>query len=200
MLFHSLLPILHSLLTIHLMSYEYLKAIHIIFVVTWFAGLFYMPRLLIYNVEANDKPQEAREILQKQFAIMMKRLWFGITWPSAIITLAMGLTVLFSGKWNIALANGSALWLWIKLILVLLLYLYHLSTHKIFKQQLAGVFKYSSQQLRMWNEIATIFLICIVMLVVVKQGVSLVWGLIGTVLLVLILMTAIRIYRKLRKS
>ena len=182
------------------MSYEYLKAIHIIFVVTWFAGLFYMPRLLIYNVEANDKPQEAREILQKQFAIMMKRLWFGITWPSAIITLAMGLTVLFSGKWNIALANGSALWLWIKLILVLLLYLYHLSTHKIFKQQLAGVFKYSSQQLRMWNEIATIFLICIVMLVVVKQGVSLVWGLIGTVLLVLILMTAIRIYRKLRKS
>jgi putative membrane protein len=63
--------------------YLYLKALHIIFIVTWFAGLFYFPRLFIYNTEANDKPAYVRHALQEQFAIMMKRLWYGITWPSA---------------------------------------------------------------------------------------------------------------------
>ncbi|MFT3704224.1 MAG: CopD family protein [Agriterribacter sp.] len=64
------------------MMYPYIKALHIIFVITWFAGLFYMPRLLVYNTEANDKPPVAKEALQEQFTIMMKRLWYGITWPS----------------------------------------------------------------------------------------------------------------------
>ena len=67
--------------------YTYIKALHIIFVVTWFAGLFYFPRLFIYNTEANDQPVAVKEALQTQFRIMMKRLWYGITWPSAILTL-----------------------------------------------------------------------------------------------------------------
>ena len=157
-------------------AYLYFKAIHIIFVVTWFAGLFYMPRLLIYNAEANDKPKEIKEALQSQFAIMMKRLWYGITWPSAILTLIFGLTVLLKGGWAGLLFKQEGLWLTLKLILVLFLYAYHFVTHIIFKQQLKGIFKISAQQLRMWNEIATIFLISIVMLVVVKQGISLIWG------------------------
>ena len=73
---------------------------HIIFVVTWFAGLFYMPRLLVYNTEANDKPQPARKVLQEQFTLMMKRLWYGITWPSAVLTLILGLTVMVKGGWH----------------------------------------------------------------------------------------------------
>ncbi|MEN9951582.1 MAG: hypothetical protein RLY85_2334, partial [Bacteroidota bacterium] len=76
------------------MHTEYIKALHIIFVVTWFAGLFYMPRLFIYNTEANLLADPERSILQKQFAVMLRRLWFGITWPSAVITLLMGLWIL----------------------------------------------------------------------------------------------------------
>ena len=62
--------------------YAYLKALHIIFIVTWFAGLFYIVRLFIYNTEAGDKDAVERDILRRQFGIMMKRLWYGITWPS----------------------------------------------------------------------------------------------------------------------
>jgi len=181
-------------------AYLYLKALHIIFVVTWFAGLFYMPRLLIYNVEANTQPVAVRTVLQTQFGIMMKRLWYGITWPSAILTLLLGLTVLFKGGWFHLLFKSEGIWLTLKLCLVLFLYAYHIATHVIFKQQLKGVFKLNSQQLRMWNELTTIFLICIVMLVVVKQGISLFWGLVGTALLVIALMLAIKIYKRIRNK
>ncbi|MFT3902818.1 MAG: CopD family protein [Niabella sp.] len=180
------------------MTYLYLKAVHIIFVVTWFAGLFYTPRLLIYNAEANDKPAEARQVLQAQFTIMMKRLWFGITWPSALITLVMGLWVMIESGWVNMLFRQVGLWLLLKLILVIFLYAYHLSLHYILRQQVKGVFKYSSDQLRLWNEVATVLLIAIVMLVVVKQGISLVWGLAGTVLLVLLLLSAIKMYKRVR--
>jgi protoporphyrinogen IX oxidase len=179
--------------------YLYLKALHIIFIVTWFAGLFYFPRLFIYNTEANDKPDAIKEALQLQFGIMMKRLWYGITWPSAVLTLIFGLWVLMKGPWHDFLFEPSGRWLLIKLIFVFFLYLYHFSLHIIFKQQIKGVFKYSSQQLRIWNEVATIFLICIVMLVVVRENISVVWGLVGLVLFIVILMSAIRIYKVLRK-
>lgn len=178
--------------------YLYLKALHIIFIVTWFAGLFYMPRLLIYNTEAGSKPAEARDVLRSQFSIMMKRLWFGITWPSAVITLILGLSVLWKGDWFEVFASQT--WLHIKLAFVVLLYTYHFSLHVLLKQQLKGIFKYSSQQLRIWNEVATIFLISIVMLVVVKKSLSFVWGLVGLIGLIIILMLAIRIYKKLRSK
>jgi len=178
--------------------YLYLKALHIIFIVTWFAGLFYFPRLFIYNTEAIDKPIAIKEALQLQFGIMMKRLWYGITWPSAVLTLIFGLWVLIKGPWLDFLFEPAGRWLLIKLIFVLFLYLYHFSLHIIFKQQIRGVFKYSSQQLRVWNEVATIFLICIVMLVVVRENISIVWGLAGLILFIVLLMSAIRIYKMLR--
>jgi len=87
----------------------------------------------------------------------------------------------------------------IKLIFVLFLYVYHFSLHIIFKQELKGIFKYSSQQLRVWNELATIFLIAIVMLVVVKENMSVVWGMVGLLLFIVLLMSAIKIYKMLRK-
>ncbi|MEJ0103166.1 MAG: CopD family protein [Bacteroidota bacterium] len=178
--------------------YLYLKALHIIFVVTWFAGLFYMPRLLIYNTEAGSKPEEARKILREQFSKMMKPLWFGITWPSAVLTLILGLIVLFDGGW--AGTFRIQIWLHIKLVFVFFLYLYHFSLHILFKQQSKGIFKYTSQQLRIWNEVATIFLVAIVMLVVVKQNMSFVWGLAGLILFVLLLMSAIKIYKIIRNK
>ena len=128
--------------------YSYLKALHIIFVVTWFAGMFYMPRLFIYNVEASAKPPEIEAALRSQFMIMQKRLWYGITWPSAIVTLILGPIILFhpSMGWYHMVFLPEGKWLLIKLIFVVLLYVYHFTLHIIFKQQLKGVFKYSSQQ------------------------------------------------------
>ena len=152
--------------------YFYVKALHIIFIVTWFSGLFYIVRLYIYNTEANDKPAAERDVLQAQFNIMIRRLWLGITWPSAIATLVFG-------GWMLYMFNSLPTWLIIKIGFVLGLYLYHFSLHHIYRQQMAGKFTYTSQQLRIWNEVATIFLFAIVMLVVVKENMSLVWGLVG---------------------
>jgi putative membrane protein len=180
--------------------YPYLKALHIIFIVTWFAGLFYMPRLFIYATEAGEKTEAEKNILRAQFSIMMKRLWYGITWPSAILTLILGPVVMFTGGWDKIVVRPEGKWLLIKLIFVLFLYVYHWSLHKIFKQEINGVYKYSSQQLRIWNEVATIFLIAIVMLAVVKQSISWLWGVSGLVLFVFLLMSAIRIYKLLRKK
>jgi len=180
--------------------YLYYKALHIIFVVTWFAGLFYMPRLFIYNTEAGNKDAVAKQVLREQFALMMKRLWYGITWPSAIITLIMGASLLFHPdyKWYTLLFQEGGFWLLIKLIFVALLYFYHYSLHVIFKQEINGIFKYTSQQLRIWNEIATIILVAVVMLVVVRQSISLVWGLAGLGLFIALLMSAIKIYKLVR--
>jgi putative membrane protein len=173
--------------------YAYIKALHIIFIVTWFAGMFYMPRLFIYNAETKDKPEPVRAALQEQFGIMMKRLWYGITWPSAVLTLILGTTVWY-------LLGVTPQWLVIKLVFVVGLYAYHFSLHAIFKQQQKGIFKYSSQQLRVWNEVATIFLVAIVMLVVVKQSLSFVWGIVGLLLFVILLMSAIKIYKIIREK
>jgi putative membrane protein len=171
--------------------YLYIKAIHIIFIVTWFAGMFYIVRLFIYNTEAGEKNEMEREILRRQFAIMSKRLWLGITWPSAL------LTIIFGG-WTAWLFGFVPAWLWIKLALVCGLYLYHFTLHRIYAEQQKGIFRFSSQQLRIWNELATVFLVAIVILVVVKQNLSVVWGLLGLLLFIVLLMSAIRIYKLIR--
>lgn len=179
--------------------YLYLKALHIIFIVTWFAGLFYIVRLFIYNREAADKPEPGKSILQEQYSLMIRRLWYGITWPSALLTLAFGIWVMLDAKWHKLIFTPAGTWLLLKLIFVILLYIYHYSLQVIYKQQLKGIFKYSSQQLRVWNEVATIMLVAIIMLVTVKQGMSMVWGLVGLLGFILVLMAAIRIYKITRE-
>lgn len=173
--------------------YFYIKALHIIFVVTWFAGLFYMVRLFIYSAEANEKQEPEKTILFKQLALMQNRLWYIITWPSAVLTFIFG-------GWLWYLYGSLPTWLLVKLCFVLGLFLYHLSLHTIFKQQEKGIFKYSSQQLRMWNEVATLFLVIIVMLAVVKQMLSVAWAVGGMIAFAVVLMIAIKLYKKYRKD
>ena len=173
--------------------YLYVKAFHIIFIVTWFAGLFYMPRLLIYTVEAIEKKQEGSQLLIQQFKLMQKRLWYGITWPSAIITLIFG-------TWMLVLYGSIPNWMVTKLLFVVGLYIYHYLTHLIFKQQQQDVFKYSSMKLRIWNEVATLFLVAIVFLVVVKDGLAWANALGGMIVFILVLLAAIKIYKKVRKA
>jgi len=174
------------------MTFLYFKAAHIIFVVTWFAGLFYMPRLFIYNTEAAELPEPAaREALQRQLLLMQRRLWYGITWPSAVITLAMGLSTWYH-------YGATPDWLIYKLVFVALLYGYHLTCHLIFRQQQRGNLRYTSTQLRIYNEVATLFLVGIVALVVLKDVASLGWVLVGLVAFAGVLMAAIRIYKRAR--
>lgn len=178
------------------MSYFYLKALHIIFIVTWFSAMFYIVRLFIYSTEAKDKPEPERQILQTQLNRMAGRLWYGIGWPSAILTLLLGPAVLWQGGY---LQNfGAHTWLHIKLGFVVLLYLYFFSLHRIFKRIQQGNYSWSSGRLRLWNEVATLFLVAIVMLAVVKQAMSWVWGLVGLLVLAVALMIAIRLYKRLR--
>ena len=180
--------------------YLYLKALHIVFIVTWFAGLFYIVRLFIYNTEALDKREEEATILQQQFGVMIRRLWLGITWPSALITLVLGPWLMWQGGWHRSLGDEGGQWLAVKLFFVLGLYFYHYSLHVLYKQQMGGIFRYSSQKLRMWNEVATVFLVAIVMLATVKKSISFVWGLAGLVVFVLVLLGAIRTYKRLRQQ
>ena len=177
------------------MTHLYFKAVHIIFIVTWFAGLFYMPRLLIYITEAHEKQEPEKSILLNQFKIMASRLWLGITWPSAILTLAMGTSMLINQpEW---LSYG---FMHIKLTLVLLLYGYHFSLQHIFSLLKKDIVKYSSQQLRIWNEVATLFLIGIVFLIVLKDALSMLWGIAGLLLVTFLIMMGIRIYKKTRNE
>lgn len=179
------------------MDYLYLKALHIIFVVTWFAGLFYIVRLFIYHVEAEDETPEAKAILQKQYKIMSSRLWYGITWPSAILTAIFAFWLLFGtdiGK-NWLLMP----WMHIKLVFVAALYFYHFVCHRIFSQLQKNQIKYSSFKLRIWNEVATVLLFAIVFLVVLKDAIGWVWGIAGLLLFSVLLMIGIKWYKKMRK-
>lgn len=173
--------------------YFYIKALHIIFIVTWFSGLFYIVRLFVYAAEAHEKPEPERSILLQQYKIMQTRLWYGITWPSAILTLIFG-------SWIGMLYGSLPSWLLIKLFFVAALFAYHLIIHSIFLQQKKDIFRWSSQQLRIWNEVATILLIAIVMLAVVKQILNVAWGMAVLVLVAVLLMFAIKIYKRMRKT
>jgi putative membrane protein len=176
------------------MTALYLKAVHIIFIVTWFAGMFYMPRLFVYIIEANNKPEPEKSILLKQLNLMASRLWYAITWPSAVVTACMGAALLIhTPAW---LQYG---FMHIKLTLVFLLYLYHLSLHRIFKQLQRGEVRYTSQQMRFWNEVSTLFLISIVFLIVLKDALSMIWGLVGLLVVVLLITIGIKLYKKYRK-
>jgi len=177
------------------MAFEYLKALHIIFVVTWFAGLFYIVRIFIYQTEAMERPEEEKKILLPQLNLMAQRLWYIITWPSAILTLIFGFGVLYYRWGYMQLGFMHA-----KLGFVLLLYIYHFICDKIFKDLRKGESKWTSTQLRIWNEASTVLLFAIVFLIVLKSLVSMVWGIIGLLGLSLIMMLGIKWYKKVRES
>jgi putative membrane protein len=172
----------------------YWKALHIIFVVTWFAGLFYIIRLFIYDVEANEKSQVEKDILQTQLRLMERRLWYGITWPSAILTIITGSYL------AIAMQYYTSFWMILKFGFVILLFLYHLICQRIINQLHEGTSKWTSMQLRLWNELATLFLVSIVFIVVLKDTLGLLYGMVGLVIVTVALLLAINLYKKLRSK
>ena len=173
--------------------YQYIKALHLIFVITWFAGLFYIPRLFIYHIEASAKPAPEKEILSKQLQLMARRLWNIITWPSAILAI-------FFAIWLLVLMPEwlQQSWMHVKLAFVLLLILYHLKTHQIFKQLQRNEIKYTSRFMRIWNEGATLILFAVIFLVILKSAISWLFGVVGIAVLGLLLMLGIRLYKRVR--
>ncbi len=173
--------------------YPYIKSLHLIFVITWFAGLFYIPRLFIYHIEANDKPSPEKEILIKQFKLMTKRLWFIITWPSAILAIFFAIILLI-----ILPSWLQQPWMHLKLGFVVLLIIYHLKSHQIYAQLQNDVIKWTSTKMRFWNEGSTMILFSIIFLVIIKDTVNWIYGVIGLFLLAILLMLGIRLYKRIR--
>jgi len=175
--------------------YATIKALHIIFVVTWFAGLFYVVRLFIYHSETKEKSSPEKEILQKQYQLMTRRLWTIIARPSAILTLVLASLLLMSPIGNAYLKQP---WMHIKLTFVFLLYVYHFLSHIVYKQLQKNEIKYTSSQLRIWNEVATIILFSVVFLVVLKTTLGWVFGVAGILGLMIFLMLGIKLYKSIR--
>jgi len=173
--------------------YNYIKALHLIFVITWFAGLFYIVRLFIYQIEASHKPSPDKEILGKQLAIMANRLWNIITWPSAILTLIFAGTLLYLNQGLLHVP-----WMQIKLGFIVLLYLYHFKCHQIYKQLQRGEVKYTSGYMRLFNEGATVILFSVVFLVIVRHQLNWIFGVLGIIAFSIILMILVKIYKRYR--
>ena len=175
--------------------YPYIKSLHLIFIITWFAGLFYIVRLFVYQIEASQKPSPEKEIIGEQLKIMASRLWNIITWPSMILAL-------FFGIWLISmrmffLSDG---WMQVKLVFVILLIIYQFKCHQIFKQLQNGVVKYSSNFMRLFNEAPTIILFSVVFLVILKDGVNWIYGTVGIIIFAILLMMGYKIYKRIREK
>ena len=175
--------------------YNYILAIHIIFVVCWMAGLFYMVRLFIYHTEAQDKPEPDRTILSKQFEIMESKLWWIITTPSMYFVVAAGIIMLCKAPGWLQMG-----WMHIKLTFVIGLIVYHFICQNKMNQMRKGIYKWTSTQLRLWNELATLLLFAIVFLAVLKNSLSWIFGVAGIIAFSLALMSAVKVYKHFREK
>ena len=146
------------------MDYLIAKCIHIIFVVSYFAGIFYMVRLFIYHTEALEKEDPERSILHKQFSFMEERLWNIITVPALILMVLSGIYMFYAMQW-VYFTQG---WMHVKLLFIVFLFVYHYYSWHIMKRLQAGQTTLTSVQLRMLNEVATIILFVVVFAVVLR--------------------------------
>ncbi|AZB73093.2 protoporphyrinogen oxidase HemJ [Synechococcus elongatus] len=175
-------------------AYYWFKAFHIVGVVVWFAGLFYLVRLFIYHVEANDKPEPARSILQEQYGLMEKRLLNIITTPGMLVTVSMAIALLITQPDY--LQQG---WMHAKLAFVAVLLGYHHYCVRLLKKLQAGTCQWTGQQLRALNEAPTLLLVLIVMLVIFKNQFptsASVWLMVG---LVVTMLATIQLYARKRR-
>lgn len=174
--------------------YLYAKAIHIIFVVCWMAGLFYMVRLFIYHTEAKSRSIDEYKILHKQFGLMERKLWWVITTPSMYLTIVAAAFMMHLNP-----AWWYQPWMHVKLVFVLGLIVYHFICQRILFKLNAETSKWSSTQLRLWNELATVLLFAIVFTVVLKSAINWIYGVVGLILFAIMLMIAVKIYKKFRE-
>jgi putative membrane protein len=152
-----------------------------------------MPRLFVYHIEAFSKEEPEKSILGKQLKLMTKRLWLIITWPSAVLAIIFAtLLIYLQPIWL------EQPWMQVKLGFVVLLIAYHVKCHLIFKELQKDVVKWTSNQMRLWNEGATIILFSVIFLVIVRDAINWIYGVIGIILFSVILMLGFKIYKRIR--
>lgn len=177
------------------MVYLYAKAIHIIFVICWMSGLFYMPRLFIYHTEARDKGREAYDVLHREFSKMEKLLWWVITTPAMYVTVISALVMLFYSPGLLSMG-----WMHVKLTFVLGMIIYHFTCQNIMYKLAKEESKLTSTKLRLFNEVATVLLFAIVFTVVLKSALNWIFGVVGLLVLSIFLMMAVKLYKKFRNK
>lgn len=140
------------------MVYVIIKSLHVIGVIAWFAGLFYIFRLYVYHTE-NQGKDEIVNILK----VMQSRLYYAITWPAMILTLTMGITLL--------IMNPTLLkfhWLQVKLVVIVCLFIYHFYSGHVMKEFAKGNVYLTSKQCRLINEVPTIIMLIVIPLTIIK--------------------------------
>lgn len=152
-----------------------------------------MVRLFIYHTEAQEKPEMERDVLSKQFQVMESKLMNIITTPAMLLTTAAGITMLCLNPYLM-----QEPWMNVKLCFVVGLIGYHFICQGKMQQMRRGVFTWTSTQLRLWNEVATLFLFAIVFLAVLKNAVDWIFGVLGLIVFTMILMSAVKIYKYYR--
>lgn len=171
------------------------KALHIISLVAWFAGLFYIVRLFVYLAEAHEqKSASERAILIPQYLLMARRLWFGITWPACIATVSFGTLMLW--EWGFYLPG----WMHLKLLFVAGLLSYHWRIHQLHARFQQDKLAISSRKARIFNELATLFLVAIVFIVELQDALSLGFAILGLTGFAALLMAGITVYRRVREG
>lgn len=177
------------------MAYYWFKAFHIVGVVVWFAGLFYLVRLFVYHAEAEEKSEPAKSILKKQYELMEKRLYNIITTPGMILTVSMAIGLITTEPQVL-----KAGWLHVKLAFVALLLIYHFWCGRIMKRLERGENTWSGQKFRALNEAPTVLLIIIVLLAIFKNSLPLditTWLIVA---LVILMAASIQLYAKIRRQ
>jgi putative membrane protein len=169
-------------------DYLLAKALHVIGFISWFSGLFYLVRLFIYHAEAGERPEPERAVLQPQLETMAARLWAIITVPAMLVTFVGGLAMVVQ-------LDSISTWLWVKFGLLAGLVGYTLGCGRIRRRQAAKTSTWSPGKLRMFNELATMFMVAIVFVAVFKTTLSIAWGVGGLLGLGIALMLGIRGYR-----
>lgn len=178
--------------------YLYIKSVHLIFVVSWFVGLFYIVRLFIYQVDSYEKQEPDRTILTTEYKRIQRLLYKIIMTPAMYLTIFSALGMLYLNYIHLDASLLKSTWFQIKLAFVIGLIAYHFYCSKIMNELQKDVVKWTSGQLRMWNEVATLFLVSIVFLAFLKNSLNWIFGVLGLVAFAILLMLAVRLAKRLR--
>lgn len=180
--------------------YAYIKSIHLVFVVSWFVGLFYIVRLFIYQVESYEKPEPDRTILTNEYKRIQGLLYKIIMTPAMYLTIisALGMIGLDYVYRDAYLLKAG--WFQVKLALVVGLIVYHFACAKIMNDLSKDIINWTSGKLRMWNEVATLFLVSIIFLVFLKSIENWIYGLFSLISFAVLLMLAVKLAKRVREN
>ncbi len=175
-------------------AYLWFKSLHIVGVVVWFAGLFYLVRLFIYHREAEELEEPLRQAFQTQYALMERRLANIITTPGMAVAVAMAIGLL-----SVQPGWLQAGWMHAKLAVVAVLLAYHAFCYRLMGQLRQGSCRWSAKQLRALNELPTLLLVAAVLLVVFKNQFPTGWATWFLVALVVAMAASIQFYARWRR-